>query len=359
MEPQPGLNSSDEYEEYFKTIEFQLRALYNIAHEARSKGLDPNPQPEPKLSKDLAERVEFLVGPKGIAERIRELSSTMSREALALKVSEDIIYKGYGRLSPEKIADQSLRTALAIITEGVTVAPVQGISKVSIKTNTDGSKYLAVYFAGPIRPAGGTEQAFTVVIADFIRKKLGLDRWKPSEEEVFRLIEEIRTYERFIRPFQYQVPDSVLEKIIRNLPVEVTGVETDPVEVTSYRDLPRVETNRVRGGALIVLNDGLAGRARKLLKIIESLGIEDWKWIGNVWNSNQNGGSVETIETMYLEEILAGRPVFGFPSKFGGFRVRYGRARNTGFAALGIHPATMVIVDGFLAVGTQIKTEKP
>ncbi|MEM3546580.1 MAG: DNA polymerase II large subunit [Candidatus Bathyarchaeia archaeon] len=359
MEPQPGLNSSDEYEEYFKTIEFQLRALYNIAHEARSKGLDPNPQPEPKLSKDLAERVEFLVGPKGIAERIRELSSTMSREALALKVSEDIIYKGYGRLSPEKIADQSLRTALAIITEGVTVAPVQGISKVSIKTNTDGSKYLAVYFAGPIRPAGGTEQAFTVVIADFIRKKLGLDRWKPSEEEVFRLIEEIRTYERFIRPFQYQVPDSVLEKIIRNLPVEVTGVETDPVEVTSYRDLPRVETNRVRGGALIVLNDGLAGRARKLLKIIESLGIEDWKWIGNVWNSNQNGGSVETIETMYLEEILAGRPVFGFPSKFGGFRVRYGRARNTGFAALGIHPATMVIVDSFLAVGTQIKTEKP
>ncbi|MBS7613457.1 DNA polymerase II large subunit, partial [Candidatus Bathyarchaeota archaeon] len=102
-----------------------------------------------------------------------------------------------------------------------------------------------------------------------------------------------------------------------------------------------------------------AGRARKLMKIVESLSMEDWKWIGDVWNSDENGGSSETIETMYLEEILAGRPVFGFPSKFGGFRVRYGRARNTGFAALGIHPATMVVVDNFLAVGTQIKTEKP
>lgn len=359
MEDQPSLEASAEYEEYFKNIEFQIRALYKIACEARSRGLDPLPQPEPRLSKDLAERVEFLVGPKGVANRIRELSSTMSREALALKVSEEIIYNSYGRLSLEKIAEQALRTALAIITEGVTVAPVQGISKVSVKTNADGSKYLAVYFAGPIRPAGGTEQALIVVIADFIRKKLRMDRWKPSEEEVFRLIEEVRTYERYVRPFQYQVPDNVLETIIRSLPIEITGVETEPIEVTSYRDLPRVETNRVRGGALIVLNDGLAGRARKLMKIVESLGMEDWKWIGDVWNSNENGGNSETIETMYLEEILAGRPVFGFPSKFGGFRVRYGRARNTGFAALGIHPATMAVVDNFLAVGTQIKTEKP
>jgi len=359
LKRQPALEASVEYEEYFKSIEFQIKALYEIAHEARSKGLDPLPHPEPKLSEDLAERVEFLVGPKGVADRIRKLSSTMGREALAFKIAEEIIYSGYGRLGLEKTAEQALRTALAIITEGVTVAPVQGISKVSVKTNSDGSKYLAIYFAGPIRPAGGTEQALIIVIADFIRKKLMLDRWKPSEEEVFRLIEEVRTYERYVRPFQYQVPDHVLEKIIRNLPVEITGVETDPVEVTSYRDLPRVETNRVRGGALIVLNDGLAGRARKLMKIVESLGIDDWKWIGDVWNSNENGGKTETIETMYLEEILAGRPVFGFPSKFGGFRVRYGRARNTGFAALGIHPATMVIVDNFLAVGTQIKIEKP
>lgn len=348
--------ASKSCESYFRRLEAELKRVYRVALKARSKGLDPYPRPEPKLSKDLAERVEFLVGPKKVADRIRELSLKMSREEVALKIAEEIVYGGFGRLSKEEAAEQALRTALAIVTEGVTVAPVQGITRVAIKTNDDGSKYLAVYFAGPIRPAGGTEQAFIVVVADFIRKKLGLDRWKPTDKEVMRLIEEVRTYERRARPFQYQVPDEVLEKIIRNLPVEVTGIETEPIEVSSYRDLPRVETNRVRGGALIVLNDGLAGRAKKLMKIVEALNIEDWKWIGSVWDSGENSKS---SEAMYLDEIIAGRPVFSFPSRIGGFRLRYGRARNTGLAALGVHPATMVILDGFLAVGTQIKVERP
>ena len=42
----------------------------------------------------------------------------------------------------------------------------------------------------------------------------------------------------------------------------------------------------------------------------------------------------------------------------GGFRLRYGRSRNAGLAAMGIHPATMEIVE-FLAVGTQMKIERP
>ncbi|MFY9637712.1 MAG: DNA polymerase II large subunit, partial [Methanobacterium sp.] len=41
-----------------------------------------------------------------------------------------------------------------------------------------------------------------------------------------------------------------------------------------------------------------------------------------------------------------------------GFRLRYGRSRNAGLAAMGIHPATMEIVE-FLAVGTQMKIERP
>ncbi|MFB6134978.1 MAG: DNA polymerase II large subunit, partial [Halanaeroarchaeum sp.] len=61
----------------------------------------------------------------------------------------------------------------------------------------------------------------------------------------------------------------------------------------------------------------------------------------------------------YLRDLIAGRPVFGHPSAKGGFRLRYGRARNHGFATAGVHPATMHLVDDFLATGTQIKTERP
>ncbi|RLI29295.1 DNA polymerase II large subunit, partial [Candidatus Bathyarchaeota archaeon] len=156
--------ASKKYERYFRKLETELERIYRVASEARSRGLDPYARPEPKLSKDLAERVEFLVGPKGVADHIREFSLKMSREEVALKIAEEVVYGVFGRLTGEKAAEQALRTALAIVTEGVTVAPVQGITRVAIKTNDDGSRYLAVYFAGPIRPAGGTEQAFIVVV---------------------------------------------------------------------------------------------------------------------------------------------------------------------------------------------------
>ncbi|MES3160229.1 MAG: DNA polymerase II large subunit, partial [Halorubrum sp.] len=61
----------------------------------------------------------------------------------------------------------------------------------------------------------------------------------------------------------------------------------------------------------------------------------------------------------FLRDLIAGRPVFTHPSEPGGFRLRYGRARNHGFATGGVHPATMHVVDDFLAPGTQIKTERP
>jgi len=118
--------------------------------------MDPSLEVEVKLAEDMADSRELLVGPPGIASYIRRLKNTMSREALAFKAAEDIVSGILGSFKPEEAAEKALRTALAILTEAVTVAPVQGITKVSIKRNFDGTSYLSVYFAGPIRPAGGT-----------------------------------------------------------------------------------------------------------------------------------------------------------------------------------------------------------
>ncbi|MBO5966182.1 MAG: DNA polymerase II large subunit, partial [Methanobrevibacter sp.] len=60
----------------------------------------------------------------------------------------------------------------------------------------------------------------------------------------------------------------------------------------------------------------------------------------------------------YAHDIIGGRPVLGYPSEKGGFRLRYGRSRNTGLATMGVHPATMELLE-FLAVGTQLKIERP
>jgi len=344
---------SESYKRYTQGLEEKLRSLYVVSDEARKKGLDPELKTECKLAKDLADLVEGLVGPKGVAESIRLLSAKLQREELAFKVAEEIVYGKFGHLEPEAAADQAIRTALAIFTEGLTAAPLQGVAMVTIKENHDRTRYLAIYFSGPMRSAGGTDQALTLVVGDFVRRLLGLERYKAAEDEILRFIEEVRLYERSVTRFQYQVSDEELRKALEWIPVEVTGTESNPLEVSSFRNLPRIETNRLRGGALRVVNDGIIGRAPKVSAIIERLGFQGWDWLKDIRKESKKGSAG------FMDEVIAGRPIFSFPSRQGGFRLRYGRSRNTGLAAVGIHPATMLVLQGFLAGGTQLRLELP
>ncbi len=345
-----------EHDSYFKRLKDQVDTIYELAKQARAKGYDPSPEPESLVTHDVAERVEKAVGPARVASRIRELSLLMQRELVALKIAEEIALGKYGT-EGEAAAEQAVRTASAILDEGVTAAPIEGISDVRIRANQDGSKYLAVYFAGPIRSAGGTDMALILVIADYVRHQLGLGKYKATELEAKRFVEELRLYEREVARFQFKVSDEELFNAMMKLPIEVNGVETDPVEVTAYRNVPRVETNRVRGGALRVVHDGLIGRSHKVLKIVESLSIEGWNWLGEI--KPPVAEADEAREFMFMEDVLAGRPIFSFPQFPGGFRLRYGRARNTGLAAVGLHPSTMLVLGKFIAIGTQLRTEKP
>ena len=60
-----------------------------------------------------------------------------------------------------------------------------------------------------------------------------------------------------------------------------------------------------------------------------------------------------------MSEVITGRPVASMPKRLGGFRLRYGRCYNTGFATIGIHPAVPVLLDHAIVVGTQIKMDVP
>ena len=164
---------------YISEIERRFAEIYAVAEQARSKGIDPSLEPECAVTKDVAERVEKSVGPKGVASRIRELTETMPREEVAFKIAEEIVLGKFG-LGGEEAAKNAIRTALSILDEGRTVSAIQGISGIRIKTNPDRSKYLAVYFAGPIRSAGGTEMGLTLVISDYVRRLMGLEALAPG-----------------------------------------------------------------------------------------------------------------------------------------------------------------------------------
>jgi DNA polymerase II large subunit len=243
---------------YFTELQRDIDVCYKIANTAREKGLDPELSVEIPQAFDLAARVEQLVGPEGIAPKIRDATKRIgNRELVSLEIARMIVdKKTYKFNSIEKALDQAIRTGLAILTEGVLVAPLEGIAEVRLGRNNDGTNYVDLYFSGPIRSAGGTGQAMSVLIADIVRRELGIGSYIPTQGEIERLKEEIPLYKR-VQHLQYLPSVDEIDLIIKNCPVCINGEGTEDEEVAGYRDLPRVGTNRLRGGACLVIAEGL------------------------------------------------------------------------------------------------------
>lgn len=362
------LDASPKIKNYFLNIVEEVEEEYLLASKARSKKIDPYDKPESIFTWDMAERIEKMFNLKGLAEIIRENKNKMSREVLAFYVVDELLSGKFGIFSREKYLDLGSRLSLAILTEGMTVAPIEGIKEIKIKDSPNGP-YVAIYFSGPIRSAGGTEAGLVVIYVDYIRRRLGLDRYiayeKQNDNEVSRYIEELRMYERSVGRFQYSIRDEDIAYAVRHLTVEVTGVATDDVEVVINRDLSRVETNKVRGGALRVLNDGIIGRARKLYAIVDSLNIEGWEWLQHFIKSREHEEIDELFspneekEDKIVEEVIIGRPVISLKNNRASFRIRYGRQANMGISAVGLHPSVYFLLDYFIVVGSQLKVNLP
>ncbi|MEX0861884.1 DNA polymerase II large subunit [Nitrosopumilus sp.] len=352
----------DYYLDYYSNLSTDTYSIFEHAAFAKSTLVDSSGIIEPKIAFDLADRVAKM-HEIDIADHLREILKINGKELSALILAKEITLGKYSlpNASLEDKLDLAVRVGLAIITEGVTIAPLQGISEVKIKKNKDGTDYLSVSIAGPMRSAGGTESAVTLLIADHVRKIAGLSKFQANsfDDETGRFVEELRIYEREASNFQFHILDEDIEHVITNLPVELAGVDTDPFEVVNHKSMVRIQTDRVRGGALRVLNDGLIGRSKKLLQRIELYNLDGWEWLNDLKGAVQTGDNQEDAAAKRMREVITGRSVLSMPNKLGGFRLRYGRACNTGFAAVGIHPVVAEILDHTIAVGTQIKIDIP
>jgi len=389
-----------EDERYFERLESQLDDAFDVAERAKQRGGDPKPEVEIPTARDMADRVENILGIDGVAERVRELEGQMSREEAALELAEDFAEGRVGDYETKAgKVEGAVRTAVALLTEGVVAAPIEGIDKVEIIQNDDGSEFVNVYYAGPIRSAGGTAQALSVLVADYTRALVGIDGYNARDEEIERYAEEISLYDKETG-LQYTPKDKETKFIAEHMPIMLDGEATGDEEVSGFRDLERVDTNSARGGMCLVLAEGIALKAPKIQRYTRNLDEVDWPWLqdlidgtyyddaadaddegsdtdadaddegdGDEEDAAADGDDAADDEpegpprveesTKFLRDLIAGRPVFSHPCAEGGFRLRYGRARNHGFATAGVHPAAMHLVDDFLATGTQIKTERP
>ncbi len=108
-------------------------------------------------------------------------------------------------------------------------------------------------------------------------------------------------------------------------------------------------------------------KAAKLKKHVDKLGLPGWEFIGKFLDAHKtvdkkgDADAPKTVQPLekYLKDIVAGRPIFGHPCRVGGFRLRYGRARTSGLASLAYNTGSMYAMDEFMALGTQLKIERP
>ncbi len=278
-----ALVASEEYLRYLEVLKDGLNHAYAIASEARKMGFDPSDEVEIKIAKDVASRVEALVGPPGISKLIRELEAEgMAREDIAFVLAQRLASGEIIKGTTQQLIEQAVRTSVSVLTEGVLVAPTEGISKVEINTNPDGTNYVSIYFTGPIRSAGGTVAALAVALADHARRAAKIGDYRATDGEVERYVEEVNIYESRVAHLQYKPKDEDVRLIVRNCPVCIDGEPTtDDTEVSVHRDLPRVNTNKIRGGVPLVVCEGIAQKVGKVYKFSKKFSL-GWDWLQDI-----------------------------------------------------------------------------
>ncbi|MFB6088029.1 MAG: hypothetical protein ABEJ85_05860, partial [Haloarculaceae archaeon] len=107
-------------ERYFERLESELEDAFDVARRARERGGDPTDDVEIPTARDMADRVENILGIDGVAERVRELEGEMSREEAALELVSDFVEGDVGDYDTKAgKVEGAVRTAVALLTEGV------------------------------------------------------------------------------------------------------------------------------------------------------------------------------------------------------------------------------------------------
>ncbi len=373
---------SEAMQRYTDGIFSDVQRAYDIAQKARKKGFDPEPYVDVPLAKNLSERVEGLVSAiapnirgKGIPDRIQELEQQYGKLdwRVALQVSLEVAQQKFCTFPDQRFAmETGIRIGIAYLTLGVVASPLEGFVELKLKKRKDGKEYFALMYSGPIRSAGGTAGAVSLLVADYIRTMMGYAPYDPTEDEVRRAATELYDYHDRITNLQYLPSEEEIEFLTQHIPVQIDGDPSEDVEVSNHKDLPRIETNKIRSGVCLVTGECIAQKASKvwtqLAKWGDSFQLQHWKFLKefvslqNTIKSKHKATSGDQALApvyTYIKDLVAGRPVLTHPLAVGGFRLRYGKTRTNGYSAASIHPATMIVLNKFIATGTQLKVERP
>jgi len=365
-----------EIDDYFKNLEEDVKKVYSFANIARKKCYDPKDYIEVPLALSMAEKVVNLIStiyPQivnvGIEKRILELEKKYGKldPTVVFKISEEVALGNFCKFKDKlESMDAGIRIGFSYITLGVVSSPIEGFTGLKVRKTKKGEEYIEASFSGPIRSAGTTASCLVLILIDYLRGIFGYSKYDPTDEEISRVILELNDFNDKVANLQYLPTDEEIIFLMKNIPIQIAGEPSEKKEVSNYKNLERVDTNKLRSGFCLIFSEGLAQKAAKgfrLLNIVKNNGIDcnsfDFLEEYVKVHKKRENLEVKNSSPVYIKDIVAGRPVFSHPSRSGGFRFRYGRSRSSGFSAACVHPATMAISDNFIATGTQLKIEKP
>jgi DNA polymerase II large subunit len=379
------VEASKDMQKYFDELENACMREIKIANTARAKGYDYTETCEIVLARNMAERVIGIiavVAPQiqntGAVARIEELEKQYGilDWRVAFTIAEEVARERFCKFKDQKEAMEiGIKTGFAYVTNGVVSSPLEGFTTIDFVDRMDGKgKYFCMNFSGPIRNAGGTAAAVSVLIADYVRVKFGYATYDATELEIKRTYTEVEDYHTRFSPRQYFPSKDEIDFLMRHIPIQIGAESSEKYEVSNYKDLPRVPVNLIRSGFCLLYSDCLPLKAPKLWKQLKVWGKEfgmlDWMWMEEYLNIQKAAkahkkktdigtGPKISPDYTYIKDIVAGRPVLGYPLRTGGFRLRYGRGRVSGYSAQSIHPATMHVLNNYVATATQLKVERP
>ncbi len=376
--------ASQSMERYFEEINLKVNRAYTVGEQARKKGYDPEENVEIPLAKNMAERVVGLVSvvtskikDTKIVSRIEELEKIYGKSdwRVAFKVAEEVANENFCHFDDKREAIEiGMRVGFGYITNGIVSSPLEGFTGLKLRSRLDGKgQYFALQFSGPIRSAGTTAICVFVALADYLRTKNNFLEYDPTKEEINRMSTELSDFHERITNLQYFPSDEETELMTELLPVQIDGDPSEDLEVSNYKDLQRVETNRLRGGVCLTMGEGLCQKAAKFYgkfnKWMNEFNMGHWIFLDKFIKTQKAIKAKEKKakddnvlikpDYTFIKDIVAGRPVITYPLRTGGLRLRYGRSRNTGLSGTAIHPATMKVLNDYIAIGTQLKVERP
>ncbi|MFX1504816.1 MAG: hypothetical protein ACFFDC_01765 [Promethearchaeota archaeon] len=335
-----------EFQEYIQNLKDVLETQVQLAEKARARRFDPRSTIESRLTFSTKAKITSILNIPKLEEYLPpNLSLHESSLLLAADIAKQIVNGRFVKESRENLILLALHSALVILSQGLISVPHESIPKISIGSK---SSHLTIYFSNTIRYTTGEIIGLVILIADYIRQVLHLNRFNPSPELINRYVEELDIYFT-MNDRSWHLKKDLINFLVQNIGVEISGEAYERIEVKKYRNLPNM-TNRLRMGMCVAFD--------KVIEDINSIahhrltsGIPEWEWLEPPFK-----GIRREKHEFGRGEVRGTQPLLSKSGKAGGFRLRYGYSRNTGQGAAGIHPGTMYL-SKMLSPGTNIKID--